>query len=238
MQPATSSERDPAAARLDRATENELYALYRAYFSEAETKRNWNLWEDIPWDHARPGPPAPLVEAVMETLRAEIFLPDYSRHSLRVLRASRGRTWFMTRWSYEESKHQIALCEWLMAAGAATEPELRDLTDDLLAQNAWQPPDEDGVAFVVDALLYELREIERYSNLRSLAADAKDDALCAVVDRVLADERAQRTFFAQTLAIISRKYGEQVAAAVARVADLQPDPAKAKQEMEAALARA
>jgi hypothetical protein len=227
---------DPAAARLDRATENELYALFRAAFAHAEDYRNWNLWEDVPWDRVQTEPSEELVEAVLESLRAEIFLPDYTTHSLRILRASRGRTWFQTRWNYEESKHQIALGEWLMQAAGYTEPELREMTEALLTEYRWEPPYSDGVAMVAEALMYELREQERYTRLRAFAADAHDEALGYLLDRVLTDEAAHRAFFAGALNIIAVRYPDDVADALQRIASLQPNPEKAQQALEAALA--
>jgi acyl-[acyl-carrier-protein] desaturase len=214
----TIAPRDPAEMRLDQATEGELYAHYRQYFQAAEEQRRWNVWQDVPWDSVGTSPSDPLVEAVLAAYREELFLPDYVTELLRTERASRGRTWWLTRWSYEEGKHVMALHEWLTRSGAYTDDEMRDWTEAQLAANRWAPPHTDGIGALVEMLLWEGREIERYRALRHHAADEADTAMTALLDRVLDDEEHHRSFLAEALGIIGRRHGAAVQEAVTRVA--------------------
>jgi acyl-[acyl-carrier-protein] desaturase len=206
-----------AAARLDRPTEDKLYRLYRDYFERADAERNWNLWSDIPWDAIRTDPPAELVAAVLEAYRDDLLLPDYSAKALHILRSSRGRAWFLTRWSYEEGRHLLALNEWLVRSGAYTDDDLRRMSDDLLGKYGWEPVFPDAPAVFVDALLWELRQIEQSRALARQAEVAGDAALGDLMKRVLADETAHRDFFRAALVTISAAHPDLVTDAVRRV---------------------
>ena len=110
-----------SAMRLDRETERELYALYKDYCRTAEEEGRDALWRDpIPTEGIGGATPA-LAEAALAAYRQDVYLPDYGAATLRRLRASRGRAWFWTRWSYEESRQLLALHEWLIAARRSEE---------------------------------------------------------------------------------------------------------------------
>ena len=221
-----------AIARLDRPTEDRLYRLYRDFFRVAEEERRWGVWNDIDWSEARAAPPADLVAAGLASYCDDLFLPDYSAEALRILRASRGRAWFLTRWSYEEAKHLLALNEWLTRkvtyestdAGATqrtppyTDVAMRELTEAHLRTYRWSPPDEDPFSVMVDMLLWETREIERYTALRDKANEAGDRALIAATKWILGDEAAHRDFLRTVLAVCGVSYGAKVEAAVAELA--------------------
>ncbi len=210
---------------LDPRTEGELYRLYRTYFQKAETERRWNLWDDTPWDLATTTPSEALAEAALASYREDVFLPDYSAKALHILRSSRGRGWFLTRWAYEEGKHLIALSEWLTRAGVRTDAEMRDLTETILAAYAWRPELDDPLAVLADSLAWEANEIARFAALKTLAQAENDGALAAICDRILADEEAHQAFFREALQIIGAAYPDAVADAVRRIAALQDDPA-------------
>ncbi|MBC8103515.1 MAG: hypothetical protein H7Z41_13130 [Cytophagales bacterium] len=208
-----------AAARLDRTTEDALYKLYRSFFQEAEQTRRWNLWLDFPWDEPPTRPTTPLIEAVVTAYHAELFLPDYAARALYYLRSSRGRAWFLTRWTYEEGKHLLALAEWLLHCGAYSNDQLRAQSDDLLLRYTWEPPFEDAAAILADFLLWELREADRYRTLRHLAVSENETLLAALLDEIIKDEDAHRAFLRQCLTIIAEIYPDQVTGAVRRIAE-------------------
>ncbi len=219
---------NPAAARLDNQTEAELYSLYRAYFADAEA-RQWNVWETIPWEttySTEPG--AELVNAVLTCYSAELFLPDYMTTLLMHTRSSRGRTWYVTHWCYEEGKHLLALGEWLTRRGLFTDEELQNEGAALIGANRWQAASTDAVALFVDAILYETQEEARYRELRRIAEAEHDTALVALSDRILIDEGTQKGFFSQSLAIIAKRHPEKVSEAIEVIAATQPDPDAAR----------
>jgi acyl-[acyl-carrier-protein] desaturase len=213
-----TSERS-AAARVDPDTERALYRHYRAYFEDAESHRTWNLWNVLDASVSPAEPPArALVEAVFAAYRHELFLPDYAARTLSILRSSRGRAWFWTRWSYEEGKHLLALSEWLLRREVTTDSALRALSDELLETETWLPPDGDGSVVLADALLYEFAEIERAQAILSLAEATGENALVAVMRRIVADETAHRDFLAEALRILSRGNPEPTARALQTLA--------------------
>lgn len=207
-----------AAARMDRPTEDRLYKLFRDFFQQAEIERRWNLWNDFAWDTVPTNPSPALVAAVTRAYHDELFLPDYSARALYHLRSSRGRAWFVTRWTYEEGKHLLVLAEWLMRSGSYTNDELRAQSDDLLLRYTWEPPYEDAPAVLADFLLWELKERDRYRALRKLAEAEGDEVLAAVLVHILKDEDAHRDFLHQSLTIIGETYPDQVADAARRIA--------------------
>ena len=218
---AATSERS-AIARLDTATENRLYALYRDYFHKAEETRNWNLWDIIPWDSVLTEPPTSLTDAVLTVYRDGVLLPDFSARALHILRSSRGRAWFLTRWSYEEVKCHLALREWLIRAGV-DDNDLKTLSDEIMTAFRWQPPQDKPLTVMADALLWELRQIEQTRSLFQEAKAAGDGALTDVATRILTDHEMHRDFFRAALVIIAESYASDVQEAIRQVSADQED---------------
>ena len=207
-----------SAMRLDLATERELYDLYKAYCRAAEEGRD-ALWRDpISVEGITPASPA-LAEAALASYRQDIYFPDYGAATLKRLRASRGRAWFWTRWSYEESRQLLALHEWLIAAQASSADELRDLWESTLDAGRWEPPCDDAPGLFVDALLWEFSEIERAEALKALADAESQPVLSALMERTLIDEAAHRDFLAESLRIVARRHESLVLDAIDRIAD-------------------
>ena len=208
-----------AAARMDRATEDRIYQLYRNFFRDAEERRRWNVWEDFDWQGVNTNPSEELVQAVTRIYHNELFLPDYTQKGLHLLRASRGRAWFITRWSYEEGKHILALTEWMTHSGAYSDKQLQEQSDTLLNRFIWEPPYSDAPAVIADFYLWELRENRSYEALMRLARSEEDTVLVSVLDRIIRDENAHLEFMRETLRILSEADSEKVIDAVRRVVE-------------------
>lgn len=213
-----------AAAMLDQATERELYQLFKAHFSEAEGQRSWNVWNDIAWTTPLPPPSAALIGAVLELYKDSALLPDYAAQGLSLLRASRGRAWFWTRWNYEESKHQLGLQEWLVRRGGWEDSAVRALTDTLLTEYFWEPPCLDAACVLVDALLFELLELEKLTALKALAEAEGESVLVTLTGHLIADDEGQRDFMIESLRIVARSYPETVEKALDEVARAHEAP--------------
>lgn len=218
-----------AAAMLDQATERELYQLFKAHFSEAEGQRSWNVWNDIAWATPLPAPSTALTDAVLALYKDSALLPDYAAQGLSLLRASRGRAWFWTRWNYEESKHQLALQEWLLRRGGWEDSAVRALTDGLLAHYFWEPPCTDAACVLVDALLFELLELEKLTALKAQAEAEGDSVLATLATHLIADDEGQRDFMIEALRIVARSYPEAVTTAIGAVAHSHEAPELAAQ---------
>ena len=119
-----------------------MWQLFREFFDLAERRRRWKVADDIPWDECNPAL-KPVVADVVETFCAvELYLPDYSAKILPKVRHSKGRAWFYANWGYEESKHSLALGDWLLKSGHRSEEYMADLERKVFARE-WNLPQDD-----------------------------------------------------------------------------------------------
>jgi acyl-[acyl-carrier-protein] desaturase len=180
--------------------ETAFWRLFREFFDKAEKKRRWRIADDIPWDGCNPKL-NPAVAAVVESFCAvELYLPDYTSKILPVVRPSRGRTWFYANWGYEESKHSLALADWLLRSGARSEEQMADLENDVF-QREWNLPHDNHLGMLIYAMVQELATWLNYRNLRKFAVDGDDEALATLLRYVAVDERAHFDFFRRCVEI-------------------------------------
>ncbi|VTS05557.1 acyl-ACP desaturase [Tuwongella immobilis] len=177
--------------------EEAYYRLYREFFRRAERRRRWSVDEDIPWESANPNL-APEVADVVESFCAvELYLPDYIAKAIPLARSSRGRVWFHANWGYEESKHSMALGDWLLKSGQRSEEQLADLESGLY-QHQWNLPRESPLGMVVYGMAQELATWLHYRNLRNrLDSLGGDPALDKLLGFIATDERAHYDFYRQ-----------------------------------------
>src|SRR4051812_48804294 len=114
-------------APLEPRIEAELHRLYRDFFDMAERKRRWSLREDVPWEHCNPSLDPAVAGVVESFLAVEMYLPDYMANAMTMLRPSRACIWFYANWGYEESKHSLALNDWLLKSGMRTEEQMLEV---------------------------------------------------------------------------------------------------------------
>jgi acyl-[acyl-carrier-protein] desaturase len=181
--------------------EAKFWQLYRDFFDKAERKRRWSIRDDIPWDQCNPHL-NPVIADVVESFTAvELYLPDYTSKILPVVRPSKGRTWFYANWGYEESKHSLALGDWLLHSRARTDEQMVDLEGSVF-QREWNLPHDSQLGMLVYAMTQELATWLSYRNLRLRVGGAGGDgALEALLMRVAVDEKAHYDFFRQCVAI-------------------------------------
>jgi len=111
----------------------EVYQLYRDYFDRAEKKRRWSLRDDIPWEQCNHSLDPAIADVVQTFCSVELFLPDYLSRLLPQVRSVRGRAWFLANWGYEESKHSLALGDWLLRSGQRSDEQMADLEGQVFA---------------------------------------------------------------------------------------------------------
>jgi len=174
--------------------ENRFYTLYRQFFARAEAERRWNVENDIPWDRCNPQMSDNIALIVESFMAVELFLPDYTSKILQLIRQSRGRAWFQANWGYEESKHSLALEEWLLRSKKRTPKEIDDFSDAVLSHE-WQLPYETPRQMMVYTVFQELATGLNYRNLRRRAIEDKDEALSTALSFVARDESAHYQFF-------------------------------------------
>jgi acyl-[acyl-carrier-protein] desaturase len=176
-----------------------FWALYRDFFDKAEKKRRWNIRDDIPWDQCNPHLNPAIADIVESFCGVELYLPDYTSKILPVVRPSKGRTWFYANWGYEESKHSLALGDWLLKSGHRTDEQMSDLERKIF-QWEWNLPHDDHLGMLVYAMVQERATALNYRNLRRRAEEGEGDpALSRLLMLVAVDEQAHFSFFQQCL---------------------------------------
>jgi acyl-[acyl-carrier-protein] desaturase len=174
--------------------EKAYYRLYRDFFDQAEKKRRWSLRDDIPWGQCNRAMD-PAVADIIETFCAvELYLPDYLAKNLPRMRANRGRAWFYANWGYEESKHSLALGDWLLRSGARTEEQMADLEEEVF-QHEWNLPHDSPLGMVIYGMVQELATWLNYRNLRHRVEERGDPALSKLLGLIQVDERAHYDFY-------------------------------------------
>ena len=185
----------PARSLDTSGLEEAYYRLYREFFARAERKRRWSVDDDIPWNLANKDMPPEVADVVESFCSVELYLPDYIAKALPLARASRGRAWFHANWGYEESKHSLALGDWLLHSGHRTEQQMGDL-EAMLFQHEWNLPRNSPLGMVVYGMAQELATFLHYRNLKLRVADFGG---CAALEKVLTflsvDERAHHDFY-------------------------------------------
>jgi acyl-[acyl-carrier-protein] desaturase len=177
--------------------EAKLWLLYREYFDLAENKRRWRIREDIPWNQCNPHL-NPAIADVVETFCAvEMYLPDYISKVLPLVRLSRGRAWYYANWGYEESKHSLALSDWLLRSKQRTDEYMVDLDTRVFARE-WNLPQDSPLGMLAYAMVQEHATFINYRNLRKrVQAQGGDPALETILRFVTIDEAAHYGIFKQ-----------------------------------------
>jgi acyl-[acyl-carrier-protein] desaturase len=175
--------------------ERSFWRLYRDFFDKAEKRRRWSIREDIPWNQCNQNLDPALADVVESFCAVELYLPDYTSKILPVVRSSRGRTWFYANWGYEESKHSLALGDWLLRSGQRTDEQMADL-EAMVFQREWNLPHDNHLGMLAYAMTQELATWLNYRNLRHRAeAGGGDPALAKLLMLVAVDEKAHYEFF-------------------------------------------
>jgi acyl-[acyl-carrier-protein] desaturase len=175
-----------------------LYRLYRDFFRRAERKRRWSVDDDIPWDRVNRHMDPAVADVVESFCAVELYLPDYISKALPMIRANRGWAWFHANWGYEESKHSLALGDWLLHSGSRTESQLAELESQVFAHE-WQLPHDSASGLLIYAMVQELATWVHYKNLRRRVDERGDPALSHLLGLISVDERAHHSFYTQVV---------------------------------------
>ena len=160
-----------------------IYQLYREFFDLAERKRRWSLTDDIPWDQCNRGIDPAIADVVESFCAVELYLPDYVAKALPMIRSNKGWAWFHANWGYEESKHSLALGDWLLRSGAQ------------VFAHEWNLPHDSPSGMLIYAMVQELATWVHYRNLRRRVDEHGDAALSGLLGLITVDERAHHAFY-------------------------------------------
>jgi len=194
--PCTGVIKAPPRALDPTGLEEAYYRLYREFFSRAEKKRRWSMEDDIPWDQVNRSMNPEIADVVESFCAVELYLPDYMAKILPLARNSRGRAWFHANWGYEESKHSMALGDWLLHSGLRSEEQMADLESRVFAHE-WNLPHDSPMGMVIYGMAQELATWLHYRNLREKVKDRGDGALDKMLGLIAVDERAHHAFYRQ-----------------------------------------
>jgi acyl-[acyl-carrier-protein] desaturase len=182
---------DPADPRMCAV----MNRFFRDFFDMAERRRRWSLTDDIPWDQVNKNL-NPVIADVVETFCAiELFLPDYVAKFLPMVRRNKGWAFIHANWGYEETKHSLALNDWLLKSGQRTDEEMADFEEKLF-QHEWNLPTDSPHGMLIYAMVQELATWLNYRNLRSKIKEyGEDPALSKLLQLIATDERAHHAFY-------------------------------------------
>jgi acyl-[acyl-carrier-protein] desaturase len=200
-------------------TEGAMLRLFREFFDKAERRRRWRIADDIPWNECNPNLDPAIADVVESFCAIELYLPDYITKILPLVRQSKGRAWFYANWGYEESKHSLALGDWLLKSGHRTEEYMADL-EKRVFENEWNLPQDSHLGMLAYAMVQEQVTFLNYRNLRARAkALGGDPALEKLLSFVSIDEAAHHDFFKDAFEIFLKYDREASLAALRRVFD-------------------
>lgn len=177
---------------------------YRAamdYLEIAERKRDWKLFDDIPWEKIDRSKNSEQKMTRIETFCAEeMYLPDYSSHGARMTRDLFGAAWFQARWSFEESRHGLAFREYLLRSGMRSEDQI-DALDEMVFSRSWIPPFPTVRQMSCYGALQEGATYTAYKAQKDRAELEADSVLKAIFTNVASDEAAHAGFYRKIVEI-------------------------------------
>jgi acyl-[acyl-carrier-protein] desaturase len=179
-----------------------VYREYMTFFEHAERKRRWSVFDDVPWDLIDRCPRDPELALIAETFcGVELYLPDYVSEGIQLVRANFGQAWFMANWGYEESKHGLALREYLLRTGQRTLPQLLEYERQLY-EHRWTLPFATPQQITIYGAIQELTTFHIYKKHEALATQRGDALLAAIYALIARDEMAHSRFYEKVTTLL------------------------------------
>jgi acyl-[acyl-carrier-protein] desaturase len=210
--------------------EEQLYRVYMEFFETAERERRWSLFNDIPWDKVNPNCSDDLALCAETFASVEMYLPDYVASGINIVRPWFGRAWWQANWGYEESKHSLALGEWLTRSGKRTKDQWFDHYN-TIAEKQWEAPFKTARQMTLYGVVQEQATFVIYVKHRDFAKREGDECLYTIYDYIARDEVAHTRFYQQVVKVLLAEDREGTLADLAKVfaefrmpgVDLVPD---------------
>jgi acyl-[acyl-carrier-protein] desaturase len=194
---------------------DQIYRIYLDFLETAESKRQWSIFNDVPWERLDSSKATEAVGQRVELFCSEeLYVPDYSSAGLDLSRHMFGMSWFQTRWAFEESKHGLAFREYLTRSGLRSEAEFEGLERQTFARR-WNLPFATTRQMACYGALRESVTYTAYNLQRNIACGAGDQVLEAIFFLVGRDEAAHAGFYRS---MIRLELAENRAATIADLA--------------------
>ena len=178
-----------------------LYNMYKEFFDKAEQERRWNPLRDVPYDRIKEDTPESLITVAETFCAVESFLPDYVAQGLNVVRPYFGQAWFTANWAYEESKHSLALMEYLMRSGRRTPQQMFELQNRLM-EVSWELPFDTARQMTIYGCFQEMSTFVIYVKQEQRAKAVGDDCLAAIFRLNARDEIAHCRFYEDVVKVL------------------------------------
>jgi acyl-[acyl-carrier-protein] desaturase len=186
---------------VDTARQERLYGLYKTFFDKAEQERRWNPFRDVPYDKIRADVPESLAVVAETFCAVESFLPDYVSKGINIVRPYFGQAWFSANWAYEESKHSVALMEYLLRSGKRTPTQMFDLQNHLMKVE-WELPFQTARQMTVYGCFQEMATFVIYVKQEARAKELGDECLATIFRLNARDEIAHCRFYQDVVKVL------------------------------------
>lgn len=181
--------------------EERLFKEYMSFFEKAERERRWNVFTDIPWEKVNKDATEELALCAETFCSVEMYLPDYVAGGINIVRKYFGQAWFQANWAYEESKHSLALTQYLIRSGKRSEEQMYDLQNAIFAKQ-WELPFNTPRQMTFYGCVQEMATFVIYVKHRERAAEEGDHALRTIYDFVARDEIAHCRFYENVIKVL------------------------------------
>jgi acyl-[acyl-carrier-protein] desaturase len=198
---AQASKVAPPSKELDTRRQARLYEMYKTFFDKAERERRWNPLRDIPYEKILPEVPESLVIVAETFCCVESFLPDYVSHGINIVRPFFGQAWFSANWAYEESKHSVALMEYLLRSKARTPEQMFDLQNQLM-KSEWKLPFTTPRQMTIYGCFQEMATFVIYVKQEARAKEVGDECLASIFRFNARDEIAHCRFYEDVVKVL------------------------------------
>jgi acyl-[acyl-carrier-protein] desaturase len=185
----------------DSARQERLYGLYKVFFDKAEEERRWNPFRDVPYDKINPDAPEHLVTVAETFCCVESYLPDYVSKGINIVRPYFGQAWFSANWAYEESKHSVALLEYLLRSGRRTPEYMFDLQSKLMSLD-WALPFSTSRQMTIYGCFQEMATFVIYVRQEQRAKELGDECLSTIFRLNARDEIAHCRFYEDVVKVL------------------------------------
>lgn len=185
----------------DASKQERLYEMYKTFFDKADQERRWNPLRDVPYEKIRADVPESMVMVAETFCCVESYLPDYVSKGINVVRPYFGQAWFSASWAQEESKHSVALMEYLLRSGKRTPEQLFDLQARLMSV-AWELPFDTARRMTIYGSFQEQATFVIYLKHERRARELGDECLATIFRLNARDEMAHCRFYEDVVKVL------------------------------------
>lgn len=184
-------------------TSERIYREYMTFFEKAERERRWSVFDDLPWDKAELTTPRDerLALCAETFCGVEMYLPDYVAQGINIVRDSFGQAWFGANWGYEESKHSLALREYLLRTKQRSFDQIVAYERAVLGKK-WHLPFTTARQMTIYGVIQELTTFVFYKKHKKMAKEAGDELLSTIYGFISRDEIAHSNFYADVVRVL------------------------------------